>query len=359
MLYHLLYSFHEQVSAFNVFRYITFRTIVAGLTAFLICFLMGPWLIAILREKQIGQYIRRLGPASHQDKAGTPTMGGVLIMTAVVAATVLWADLTNFYIWIILFVAVGYFSVGFVDDYRKQIQKRNLGLRGWTKFSLQTLIAAIAGILLYLHPDFSNQITIPFIKAFSPDLGAAYILFAILVIVGASNAVNLTDGLDGLAIGPVIIASTTYMLFAYVAGHIQIAEYLQINHVPGCGEVTVLCGAMAGAGLGFLWFNAYPAQIFMGDVGSLPLGATLGSVAIITKQEILMIIVGGVFVAEAVSVILQVGYFKISGGRRIFRMAPLHHHFELKGWAEPKVIVRFWVIAILLALVSLSTLKLR
>lgn len=359
MLYHLLYFFHEHFTVLNVFRYITFRTIVAGLTAFLISFLMGPWMIARLREMQIGQYIRTLGPASHQDKAGTPTMGGVLIMTAVVSSTLLWADLTDFYVWVILFVAIGYFCIGFIDDYRKQVQKRNLGLVGWTKFKWQVGIAAAAGLLLYVYPEFSSRITIPFLKHFSPDLGPAYILFAILVIVGASNAVNLTDGLDGLAIGPVIIASATYMIFAYVAGHLKIAEYLQINYVPGCGEVTILCGAMAGAGLGFLWFNAYPAQVFMGDVGSLPLGGTLGAIAVVTKQEILMVVVGGVFVIEALSVILQVGFFKLTGGRRIFKMAPIHHHFELKGWAEPKVIVRFWIVAILLALVSLSTLKLR
>ncbi|MGM0452146.1 MAG: phospho-N-acetylmuramoyl-pentapeptide-transferase [Thermodesulfobacteriota bacterium] len=359
MLYHLLYGLHAEFSVLNVFRYITFRTICAGLTAFLLCFVLGPRVIAWLSEKQIGQYIRRLGPSSHQDKAGTPTMGGVLIMLAVVAATLLWVDLSSTYVWIVLFVAVSLFALGFYDDYLMQIRKRNRGLRAWSKFGIQIAIAGTAGVLLYTHPEFSSRITIPFVKTFSPELGAGYILFAILIIVGTSNAVNLTDGLDGLAIGPVIIASATYMLFAYVAGHIRIADYLQINYVAGCGEVTILCGALAGAGLGFLWFNAYPAQVFMGDVGSLPLGGTLGTVAIITKQEILMLIVGGVFVMEALSVILQVGYFKLTGGRRIFKMAPLHHHFELKGWAEPKVIVRFWIVAILFALISLSTLKLR
>ena len=359
MLYHLLYGLHEHISAFNVFRYITFRTIIAGLTAFLICFLCGPRMIAFMREKQIGQYIRRLGPASHQDKAGTPTMGGVLIIFAVVAATIFWIDLNSYYMWIVMLVMIGYFAIGFVDDYLKLILKRNRGLRAWTKLAMQVLIAFAAAVLLYCYPEFSSRITIPFVKDFSPDLGPFYILFAVLVIVGASNAVNLTDGLDGLAIGPVIIAAATYMLFAYVAGHYHIAEYLQINYVMGSGELTILCGALAGAGLGFLWFNAYPAQIFMGDVGSLPLGAALGVIAIITKQEILLVIVGGVFVIEAMSVIIQVGYFKLSGGRRVFKMAPIHHHFELKGWAESKVIIRFWIIAILLALISFSTLKLR
>ncbi|MFO8111471.1 MAG: phospho-N-acetylmuramoyl-pentapeptide-transferase [Desulfosalsimonadaceae bacterium] len=359
MLYQLLYGLHAEISAFNVFRYITFRTILGGLTAFLLCFLAGPLVIGYMREKQIGQYIRRLGPESHQGKAGTPTMGGVLIIVSVIAATLLWIDLKSYYMWIVMFVVTGYCLIGFADDFLKQILKRNRGLRGWTKFSMQVVIAAVAGLLLYCYPEFSSRITIPFVKGFSPDLGPFYVLFAVLVIVGASNAVNLTDGLDGLAIGPVIIAAATYMLFAYVAGHSQIAQYLQINYVAGAGELTILCGSLAGAGLGFLWFNAYPAQIFMGDVGSLPLGAALGVIAVITKQEILLVIVGGVFVIEAISVILQVSYFKLTGGRRIFKMAPLHHHFELKGWAESKVIIRFWIIAILFALISFSTLKLR
>ncbi len=359
MLYHLLYSLHVDISVFNVFRYITFRTIYASITAFLICFLLGPWMIGKLTEKQIGQYIRRAGPAAHQDKAGTPTMGGVLIMAAIFAGTLFWVDLGNGTIWIILLVGAGYFTVGFIDDYLKQIQKRNRGLTGREKLLLQILIAMVAGSLIYLMPDFDSRLTLPFFKAFRPDLGAGYILFATLVIVGTSNAVNLTDGLDGLAIGPVIISAATYMLFAYVAGHSRIAEYLQIPYVPGSAEVTIICGAIAGAGLGFLWFNTYPAQIFMGDVGSLPLGGVLGTIAVITKQEILMMIVGGIFLLEAVSVILQVVYFKLTHGRRIFLMAPLHHHFELKGWPESKVIVRFWIISILLALVAISTLKLR
>ncbi len=359
MLYHLLYALHDEVTVFNVFRYITFRTICASLTALLIGFTLGPWVIHKLSEKQIGQYIRKVGPKRHQDKAGTPTMGGVLIILSIMISTLLWVDLRNFYVWVVLMVTAGYFAIGFADDYLKQIKKRNKGLAARDKFLLQVLLAGLAGYLLYRYPLFNTRVTIPFLKTLSPDLGPGYILFAILVIAGTSNAVNLTDGLDGLAIGPVIIASATYMLFAYVAGHIKIAEYLQINHVPGCGELTIICGAMAGAGLGFLWFNAYPAQVFMGDVGSLPLGAVLGAVAVVTKQEILMMIVGGVFLIEAVSVILQVGYFKLTGGQRIFLMSPLHHHFELKGWPEPKVIVRFWIVAIILALVAVSTLKLR
>lgn len=359
MLYYLLYSLQPDISAFNVFRYITFRTICSSLTALMICFTLGPWVIRILSEHQIGQYIRKVGPSRHQDKAGTPTMGGVLIIPAIFVSTILWADLANFYIWIVLLVMAGYFMIGFFDDYLKQIKKRNMGLSARNKFLLQTLIAAVAGYMVYQYPAFNGRVTIPFLKAASPDLGAGYILFAVFVIVGTSNAVNLTDGLDGLAIGPVIIAAGTYMLFAYVAGHVKIAAYLQINHVPGCGELTILCGAVAGAGLGFLWFNSYPAQIFMGDVGSLPLGAVLGATAVVTKQEILMVIVGGIFVVEAMSVILQVSFFKMTGGRRIFRMAPIHHHFELKGWAESKVIVRFWIMAIILALIALSTLKLR
>jgi phospho-N-acetylmuramoyl-pentapeptide-transferase len=359
MFYHFFNMLQPEITVLNVFRYITFRTICASLTALVICFVFGPWMIRMLGEKQIGQYIRKVGPESHQDKAGTPTMGGVMILLAIFVSVILWVDLTNLYIWIILFVGAGYFAIGFTDDYLKQIQKRNLGLSSRAKFCLQILIAAIAGGMIYFYPEFNTHVTVPFFKTITPDLGPGYIIFAILVIVGASNAVNLTDGLDGLAIGPVVISAATYMLFAYVTGHIKIAEYLQINYLAGCGEVTIICGAMAGAGLGFLWYNTYPAQIFMGDVGSLPLGAMLGIIAVITKHEILLVIVGGIFVIEALSVILQVGYFKMTKGQRIFLMAPLHHHFELKGWAESKVIVRFWIVAIILALISISTLKLR
>ena len=359
MLYHLLYPLHTTLSVFNVFRYITFRTIYASLTAFFICFLLGPWIIRKLSGLQVGQYIRDDGPQSHLAKAGTPTMGGLLIVFSIVTSVLLWSDLTNHFTWIVLFVIIGYGLVGFIDDYLMQIKKRSKGLNVRNKLMLQFGLALITGYLVYASPDFSTQVTIPIFKNLSPDLGWGYILFAAFVIVGASNAVNLTDGLDGLAIGPVIIAATTYMIFAYVAGHIKIANYLQINYVVGSGEVAILCGTLAGAGMGFLWFNAYPAQIFMGDVGSLSLGAGLGTIAVITKQEILLVLVGGLFVVEALSVIFQVGFFKMTSGRRIFRMAPLHHHFELKGWPEPKVIVRFWIIAIALALLAMSTLKLR
>ena len=359
MLYHLLYPLHTSISAFNVFRYITFRAIYASLTAFLICFVLGPWFIRKLREMQIGQYIRDDGPQAHLKKAGTPTMGGTLIIFAIVVSTLLWTNLTNFYVWILLMVTTSYAGIGFIDDYLMQVKKRSKGLSARGKLALQTLVAVMAGVLVTTRPDFNTQVTIPFFKNIYPDLGWGYVVFATFVIVGTSNAVNLTDGLDGLAIGPVVIAGVTYMIFAYVAGHVKIADYLQINYVTGSGEATIFCSAMAGAGIGFLWFNAYPAQMFMGDVGSLPLGGALGTIAVITKQEILLVLVGGLFVIEALSVIFQVGFFKITKGRRIFRMAPLHHHFELKGWAEPKVIVRFWIIALALALLAMSTLKLR
>lgn len=359
MLYHLLYPLHIQLSFLNVFRYITFRTIYAGLTAFLLAFLLGPMVIRMLAKMQIGQYIRDDGPQNHLNKAGTPTMGGVLIIAAFLFSTLMWADLGNPYVWIVWFITLAFCGIGFADDYLKQIKKQSMGLSARGKFSLQVIMASIVGLLVYTNPNFDTHVTLPFFKHISPDLGMGYILFTIVIIVGASNAVNLTDGLDGLAIGSMIIASVTYMVFAYVAGHAIIADYLQIQYVPGCGELTIMCGAMAGAGLGFLWFNAHPAQIFMGDTGSLPLGAWLGTIAVISKQEILLIVVGGLFVVETLSVIFQVGYFKMTRGRRMFRMAPLHHHFELKGWPESKVIVRFWILAILMALISISTLKLR
>jgi phospho-N-acetylmuramoyl-pentapeptide-transferase len=359
MLYHLLYPLHTLFSVLNVFRYITFRTIYASLTAFFICFFLGPWVIEKLTRMQVGQYIRDDGPQSHLGKAGTPTMGGVLIVGSITISTLLWSDLSTPFIWIALLVLVGFGFIGFVDDYLMQIKKQSKGLSVRGKLALQAVLALAAGFLVCATPNFSTEVTVPFFKNLSPDLGWGYAIFAMLVIVGASNAVNLTDGLDGLAIGPMSIAAATYMIFAYVAGHARIANYLQLTYVPGSGELTVFCGAIAGAGLGFLWFNAYPAQVFMGDTGSLSLGAALGVIAVITKQEILLVLVGGLFVIEALSVIFQVGFFKMTHGRRIFRMAPLHHHFELKGWPEPKVIVRFWIIAIALALMALSTLKLR
>ncbi|MDD2389734.1 MAG: phospho-N-acetylmuramoyl-pentapeptide-transferase [Desulfobacterales bacterium] len=359
MLYHLLYPLHTTVSALNVFKYITFRTIYAGLTSFLVCVLLGPWVIRKLTQLQIGQYVRDDGPQSHLKKNGTPTMGGVLIIGSICMSTLLWTNLTNRYIWIVLLITAGYGLIGFADDYLKVIRKQSKGLSARSKLVLQTVTALVAGVLLFSFFDLNTRVTVPFFKGLSPDLGWGYIFFAVLVIVGTSNAVNLTDGLDGLAIGPVIITAVTYMVFAYVAGHVRIADYLQITYVAGSGELAVFCGAMAGAGLGFLWFNTYPAQIFMGDVGSLSLGGAIGTVAVITKQEILLVLVGGLFVIEALSVIFQVGFFKMTNGRRIFRMAPLHHHFELKGWPEPKVCVRFWIISIILALISISTLKLR
>ncbi len=359
MIYYIFYPLHTAFSGFNVFRYITFRTIWAGLTALLICFFLGPWVIRKLTALQVRQYVRNDGPQTHLKKAGTPTMGGILIISSVVVSTLLWSDLSNTFIWIVLLATVGFSGVGFVDDYLMQIKKQSKGLSACSKMAMQIVIALLAGVLVYANPGFDTCVTLPFFKNISPDLGWGYIFFAVIVIVGASNAVNLTDGLDGLAIGPVTVAAGTYMIFAYIAGHVKISGYLQVGYVAGGGEMAIFCGALAGAGLGFLWFNAYPAQIFMGDVGSLPLGAALGTVAVITKQEILLVLVGGLFVVEALSVIFQVSFFKATHGRRILRMAPLHHHFELKGWPEPKVIVRFWIIAIMLALISMSTLKLR
>lgn len=359
MLYHLLYPLHTTFSVFNVFRYITFRSIYAVVTALLISFLLGPWLIRRLRKESIGQYVRDDGPSTHFSKAGTPTMGGLLILFSVAISTLLWADLTNFYIWMVLLVMAGFGTIGFLDDYLKLTNKKSAGLSGRTKILMQFVIAFVVAGVLYTRPDFDTHITIPFLKNIRPDLGWGYILLSVVVIVGTSNAVNLTDGLDGLAIGSMTVATATYLIFSYVAGHIKIAAYLQIPYVAGSGELAVLCAAVIGAGMGFLWFNTYPAEIFMGDVGSLPLGGILGTVAVITKQELLLMLVGGLFVIEALSVIFQVGFFKMTNGRRMFKMAPLHHHFELTGWPEPKVIVRFWLIAIVLGLLSLSTLKLR
>ena len=358
MLYHLLYPLHTEFSVLYIFRFITFRTIYATITALVIAFILGPWLIAKLQNLQIGQSIRKVGPESHFKKEGTPTMGGTLILAAIVLPTLLWADLTNVYVWVTLMVTVGFGAVGFVDDYRKVKKRNSDGLSARQKMFWLMGISLAAGIILYCYPSFRTTLAFPFFKGLAPNLGLFYIPFAMLVIVGTSNAVNLTDGLDGLAIGPMIIASGTYLIFAYLAGNAKLSEYLQISSVQGAGELAVLCGAMVGAGLGFLWFNTYPAQVFMGDVGSLSLGGALGTIAVITKQEIVLVIVGGIFVVEALSVIFQVTSFRLYG-KRIFRMAPIHHHFELKGWPEPKIIVRFWIISIILALVALSTLKLR
>ncbi len=359
MLYEFLYPYHVDFSFLNIFRYITFRTIYGGLTAFLICLLLGPFVIRKLTRMQIGQIIQTDGPKSHLGKQGTPTMGGILILFSVFITTIIWGKLSNHYVNILLLTLVLFGCIGFIDDYLMQIKKRNMGFTARGKFLIQVLFGLIIGWLIYKCPDFNSFLTIPFFKNISPDLGIWYIPFACLVIVGTSNAVNLTDGLDGLAIGPYIIAGVTYMFFAYVTGHVHIAEYLHLKYIASAGEIAVICGTLAGAGLGFLWFNAHPAQIFMGDSGSIPLGGILGTIAVMTKQEILLVIVGGLFVIEALSVIIQVSYFKLTKGKRIFRMAPLHHHFELKGWHESKVIVRFWIISITLALLSLSTLKIR
>ena len=362
MLYYLLYLLRDRVSGFNVFRYITFRTAFAALTALVISFILGPWLIDRMTKIKLGQYIREEGPKSHQVKAGTPTMGGILINLAILIPTILWADIMNPYIWIILFVTFAYGAIGFIDDYRKLVKKRNLGLTAKEKFSMQIAVALAAGLAIaYLpsiHNNYSTVLTFPFIKWLHPNLGWAYIPFIIVILVGASNAVNLTDGLDGLAIGSTLIAAVTYTILTYAAGNFRVADYLRIAWVPQAGELAVFCGAMVGASLGFLWFNAHPAEIFMGDVGSLALGGAIGCLAVMIKQEVLLVLVGGLFVLEALSVIIQVISFKLTG-RRVFRMSPLHHHFELSGWKETKVVVRFWIIAIIFALLSLATLKLR
>ena len=358
MLYHLLYPLHDIFSFLNVFRYITFRTIYAILTALLISFVIGPWLINKLKAFQIGQVVREDVPSRHMAKNGTPTMGGSLILAAILIPTLLWSDLTSPYIWIVLLTTLGFGVLGFLDDYKKVRDKNGMGIKARYKFPIQLAIGLGTCLILFTTIDHDSRLIFPFFKKVMPDLGYWYILFGMLVIVGSANAVNLTDGLDGLAIGPVLIASGTFMLFCYLAGNYRFASYLQIPFVKGSGELTVLCGVLVGSGLGFLWFNTYPAQVFMGDVGSLSLGAALGTIAVITKQEFLLVIVGGIFVIEALSVIIQVVSYQVRK-KRVFRMAPIHHHFELKGWAEPKIIVRFWIIGIILGLVAISTLKLR
>ncbi|MFQ5579279.1 MAG: phospho-N-acetylmuramoyl-pentapeptide-transferase [Nitrospiria bacterium] len=358
MLYNLLYPLHTVYSFFNVFRYITFRTIYAIVTALVISFLIGPWITRLLTRYQIGEEIGGDGPESHKHKSGTPTMGGVMILVAVLISTVLWADMTNSYIWLVIFSTVGFGLIGFRDDYLKCVVKNKKGLLPRYKFGFQILAALVVAFGLYRSEAYSTILSVPLFKDLTPDLGIFYIPFAILVIVGASNAVNLTDGLDGLAVGPVMMTAMAYLIVAYATGRTDFSEYLLIPYIEGAGELAVFCGAILGAGLGFLWFNAYPADIFMGDVGSLPLGAALGTVAVISKHELLLVLVGGIFVIEALSVIFQVVSFK-SRGKRVFLMAPIHHHFELKGWQEPKIVVRFWILAIILALLSLSTLKLR
>jgi phospho-N-acetylmuramoyl-pentapeptide-transferase len=362
MLFHLLYPFRTQLSVLNVTQYITFRTAAASLSALAISLALGPWMVRKLREFQIGQVIRAEGPTTHKPKAGTPTMGGLLILTAALVPTLLWSNLTNVYVWIAVLTTAGFGAIGFADDYLKIVRRSHHGLWPRYKIGYQLLLGMAVGVTLLLlarNNLYSTRLIFPFFKRLIPDLGSGYVFFAAFVLVAASNAVNLTDGLDGLAISTFAIAAAAYTALAYVTGHRVFADYLLLVHFPPAAELTVFGGALVGSSLGFLWYNSYPAEIFMGDVGSLALGAALGTVAILIKQELLLPIVGGVFVLEALSVILQVGYFKATGGQRLFRMAPLHHHFELIGWSEPKVITRFVIVAIIFALFSLATLKLR
>lgn len=362
MLYHLLVPLADQFQIFNLFRYLTFRTGGAIMTALLIGFVLGPWLIDWLRSKQReGQPIREDGPESHLlTKKGTPTMGGLLILIALSVSTLLWADLGNSFIWAVLLVTGGFGLLGFADDFLKLTKRNTKGLPGKLKLLGQIVISLLAVLMVQdaMPAAIASGLAVPFFKDVLINLGWFFAPFAIFVMVGASNAVNLTDGLDGLAIVPVMIACLCFALIAYLTGNAVFANYLQINHVPGTGELAVFCGALLGAGLGFLWFNAPPAMVFMGDTGSLSLGGALGTISIITKHELVLAIIGGLFVLETVSVIVQVASFKLTG-KRVFRMAPLHHHFEKKGWAEPTIVIRFWIIAVILALIGLSTLKLR
>jgi phospho-N-acetylmuramoyl-pentapeptide-transferase len=377
MLYYLFFfALHRYFSPLNVFRYITVRTAVASISALLLSLLMGPWVIERLRSLQVQQYIREEGPKAHQKKAGTPTMGGVLIVAAIVIPTLLWADLRNPYVLLAIGATVAFGTIGFVDDYNKVVRKRNMGLTPRAKFGYQVLTCFVVGIVLLSlqeHGAYSTQLSVPFFKRLHPNLVITSIyshnyiwplafvpllLFLVLVIVGCSNAVNLTDGLDGLAIGCVLVSSTALTVLTYLSSNARFADYLDIQKIPDAGELVIFCGSLVGASLGFLWYNAHPAEMFMGDVGSLALGGAIGTVAVIIKQEILLLSIGGVFVMEALSVIIQVGSFKLTG-KRVFRMAPLHHHFELMGWSESKIIVRFWIVALVFALFSLTTLKLR
>ncbi|MGD0488344.1 MAG: phospho-N-acetylmuramoyl-pentapeptide-transferase [Syntrophorhabdales bacterium] len=358
MLYHLFFLLHTRITVFNVFRYITFRTVLAILSALLISFLITPRAIKKFQKWKVSNGSREDVPERHEAKKGTPTMGGSVILIAAIIPTLLWADLRNGYIWFAMATLVMFGAIGFMDDFSKLRGQKNKGVSGKTKLLLQVASGLAVSLLIYFKGSFLTQLSIPFFKHATPDLGIFYVAVCVLIIVGASNGVNLTDGLDGLAIGPVITVSATFLLFAYLAGNIKFAEYLQIFYVRGAGELAILCGAMLGAGIGFLWYNAYPAELFMGDTGSLSLGAGLGAIAVMIKQEFLLVIVGGIFVMESLSVIIQVLSFKCRG-KRVFRMAPIHHHFELKGWNEEKIVVRFWIISIILGLLALSTLKLR
>ncbi|MCP4202143.1 MAG: phospho-N-acetylmuramoyl-pentapeptide-transferase [bacterium] len=361
MLYHLLFPLAERIAAFNVFRYITFRSAGAIVTAVILSLVLGPWFIRRLQSWSIGQSIREEGPESHHTKAGTPTMGGLLILFAVLVSTLLWANLGDPLIWLVVAVTVAFGLIGFADDWLKIRRRHSRGLSAATKFLLQALVGAVAAIVMLSLPgefEVASTIALPFFKNAVFNIGWLFVPFVALLLVGSSNAVNLTDGLDGLAIGAVLIAAATYGIFAYVAGNAVVADYLQVPFVRGVGEVAVFCSALVGASIGFLWFNAHPAEVFMGDVGSLALGGAIGTVAVLSKQEIVLVLVGGLFVMEALSVILQVTSFKLTG-KRVLRMAPIHHHFELSGWSEPKIIVRFWILAFLFSLIGLSTLKLR
>lgn len=377
MLYWLLYGqLFQHFTPFRIFRYLTFRTAFASLTALFTGLIVGPYVVRLLREFQIGQYIRDEGPKGHQKKAGTPTMGGVLIAVGIFVPTLLWADLSNKFVWIALLSTLAFGAIGFADDYLKVVHRRNLGLTGKSKLGLQVLVSVAVAVVLIIvrsHGGYSTRLLVPFAKRLRPDLVLQslahdpylfllgylpFIAFVVLVIVGSSNAVNLTDGLDGLAIGCTIIAAGALTVLTYVSGHAVFADYLELQRMPQVGELSIFCGAMVGSSIGFLWYNAHPAEVFMGDVGSLALGGAIGTVAVIIKQELLLPFIGGVFVIEALSVILQVGSYKLRK-KRIFKMAPLHHHFELLGWSESKVIVRFWIASLIFALFALTTLKLR
>ncbi|UCH47938.1 MAG: phospho-N-acetylmuramoyl-pentapeptide-transferase [Betaproteobacteria bacterium] len=361
MLLFLTQWLAEEVRAFNVFNYITLRAVLATLTALVISFIVGPTMIRKLTAYKIGQSVRDDGPETHLSKAGTPTMGGALVLVSVAVTTLLWADLTNRFVWVVLAVTIGFGAIGWIDDYRKVVHRNPKGLSARAKFFWQSMIGVAAAIYLAWSADLPAQteLIVPFFKQVAYPLGLfGFVVLTYFVIVGTSNAVNLTDGLDGLAIMPTVMIGSALAVFAYVAGHAVFSRYLGFPHIPGAGELTILCAALAGAGLAFLWFNAYPAEVFMGDVGALALGAALGTIAVIVRQEIVLLVMGGVFVVETLSVILQVASFKLTG-KRVFRMAPLHHHYELKGWKENQVVVRFWIITMMLVLVGLSTLKLR
>lgn len=361
MLYWLTQLLQGHYHALRVFQYLTFRSILAALTAMIVALFCGPWMIKWLKALQIGQMVRDDGPKTHLSKAGTPTMGGALILLAVTVSCLLWGNLSQDNLWLVLLVTLGFGVVGWVDDYRKLVLKNSKGLPGRWKYFWQSAIALVAVIYLQMHATMPihTQLTVPFFKTWSLQLGFFFPIFTYFVIVGTSNAVNLTDGLDGLAIMPIVMVAGALGVFAYASSNAIHAHYLSIPFVPNTGELTIFCSAIVGAGLGFLWYNTYPAQVFMGDVGSLSLGAALGMVAVVVRQELVLLLMGGLFVMETVSVILQVGYFKWSKGKRLFRMAPLHHHFELKGWSEPKVIVRFWIMTVVFVLCGLATLKLR